>query len=366
MSLINNTLAAFYLQNYSTMEDNTTASVFTVEQSRCLRYVFENLAYALVIDGHATDLFGVMQGACDITRRDPAKVSTARNCIAQNFTGVSVATIGQTEVGRLVEQISAVVTILHGTGLNHVGREPTGGVLPFRKEQQTYLYDNDGDTVMVQKEKPLCKLCTCTRCQRRIDRANRKGRKTNSIQTSANAFGREDLLDILDAYWLTLQNNGLYPDQFRSQFQNFSDPSNAADEFRHYHVIPYHLDPDDELYALRRFVAEYNNLESYKKFQGEVARQRVDNMQVRKRGDSDRNRSHREYVQRMFPDALPKVFSEHFAIFKRALVRGRRLEIFVDGYTDSDGTEIPGLGLGVLFVHRTEINKKMFVDLLVY
>src|SRR5205823_3186162 len=105
-----------------------------------------------------------------------------------------------------------------------------------------------GDIVMEQQDKPLCKLCTCKMCKKHLDWSNKK-EKQNSIYAAANAFPQEDLFDILDKYWLTLQVCSLYPDQLCEHFRWSVEINSPAYVQRcYYHLILWHLETKDELY----------------------------------------------------------------------------------------------------------------------
>ena len=106
-------------------------------------------------------------------------------------------------------------------------------------------------------------------------------------------------------------------------------------------------------------MAEYKTLEGYNEFHREVTRQKFNGMQARESGENDNNKANKKYVKHMFPDHPPELFSEAKAALKYDLQFARRWAILINGFVESDGTKIPGLGLGVFLVHGSKIKKKM-------
>ncbi len=370
------------------MEENTnTTSALTTEQRQCLLQIWNKITYILVFTGPAADLFQALNGACSVLNSDQATVNSAQSHLAQLFADVSVAGI---ELSRFTAGIS---TALAGVATNNQQNIDTGhphvdhgwntdlsagrdgsqaaNICPsnllLRSDRPVHVCDNidgEGDTVMEQQDKPLCKLCTCKTCKKRLYRSNKK-EKQNSVYAAANAFPREDLFDILDKYWLTLQVRGLYPDQLCECFQwSVEINSPAYVQRRHYHLILRHLETKDELYPWRRFVAEYKTLEGYNEFHREATRRRINDMQARESGENDNNRAHKEYVRHMFPDISPKLFSAALAALKKDLQCAQRWAILVDSFTEKrDGSKMTSLGAGVGLVHGPEIKKRMCAEI---
>ena len=369
------------------MESTTRASVLTVEQCQCLLQVWNNITNALVFTGQATELSqALLHGARSVLNYDQATVNSARNRLAEVFAGASVAEIGQLQLSRLIAEISAAlprsatnnqqnIDTGHPNGDQGWRPDPSAGTdgsqtasvcpsnLLARSDRLVHecdTVDREGDTVMEQQDTPLCKLCTCETCIKRRDRAKQQGKKQNSLYTVANAFPRQDLLDILDKYWPTLQVHGLYPDRSCERFPwtvEINSPAYA--QRRQYHLILRHLEPEDELHPWRRFVAEYKTLEGYNEFHREGTRQKFNGMQSRESGENDNNRANKEYVKHMFPDHSPEIFSEAKAALKYDLQFARRWAILINGFVKRDGSKIPGLGVGIFLVHGPEIKKKM-------
>jgi len=111
-------------------------------------------------------------------------------------------------------------------------------------------------------------------------------------------------------------------------------------------------------------MAEYKTLEGYNKFHREETRQKFNSMQARGNGENNNNKANKEYMKYMFPDYSPELFSEAKAALKYDLQFARRWAILINGFVESDGTKIPGLGVGVFLVHGPEIKKKMCVEFL--
>ena len=375
------------------MEESTTKSVLTTEQRQCLVQIFNEIAYTLVFTGQDTELFQILKKARSISKSDHATVNSAQNNLARTFAGTSVTKIGELKLSYFIAGISAALqktsandqqnittgpsTVDHGwnTDLSagtdgSQANHASPSILLPKSGQPVQLcddIDSEGDTVMIQHGKPLCQLCTCEACKKRQDRAKKKemGKKPNSLYNIAKAFPREDLFDILDKYWLTLQVHGLYPDQSCERFQWSVDINGPASvQRRQYHLILRHLRKEDELHPWRRFVAEYKTLEGYNEFHREATRQKIGDMQARESGENDNNRALKEYVRQICLDNSPRSFSEAKKDLKNDLRFARRWVILVDGFTDEkDGGNIPGLGVGVGLVYGPGIKKMMCVEI---
>ena len=98
------------------------------------------------------------------------------------------------------------------------------------------------------KDISLCKRCTYKSCNKRLDRAKKKGKKQAPLDTIVNQFLREDLIDFLDKYWETLKLYGLFMDQSCKPFNGVVEINGPAYvQRRQYHLILRYLETEGDL-----------------------------------------------------------------------------------------------------------------------
>lgn len=83
--------------------------------------------------------------------------------------------------------------------------------------ESSLLFDDQGSHF--EADLPLCQRCTCEKCKKLQERAQRKRGKHASLETVASLFPRSDLMNILEKYWEMLKVHGLFADPSCEPFQ---------------------------------------------------------------------------------------------------------------------------------------------------
>lgn len=106
-------------------------------------------------------------------------------------------------------------------------------------------------------------------------------------------------------------------------------------------------------------ISELRNLEGYTSFLAEAQAKQTTHTRKRRRGETNSNKAHKEYLAYIYADRTPQDYSRIKQALKRDLRHGRRWSILVDGSYTDDGKVIPGLGSGLLLLGGTALARKM-------
>ena len=179
------------------------------------------------------------------------------------------------------------------------------------------------------------------------------------LEACVKIIPRRHLVDCLAIHWEAMKTDGIFAMPSRQVFTWTLGGISKQVLRLHNHLVLRHLDMDHDLCQWRRSIAELRNLDGYMSFLAEAHAEQTTCTKKRRRGETNSNKAHKEYLAYIYADRTPQDYPSIQRALKKDLRHGRRWSILVNGYIAEDGNVIPGLGSGILLLGGAAITSKM-------